>query len=436
MEIEQEAINNEKKKINSYSYYENINEKEERYNNSKLLLSDGIFGSKNQGKYEYIFKNDLSSNKKNNFPLPNCRIISSLFSIENLTKSLNQSIANKKINHNIDQNNNNTNINNKDIHAKISPMNDTSYIKENNPRNLYSINYKIYNIKESSLFHIKIFGKNIKYFPIFINLTEYEKFICYNPIIDNNPNFEIISPNYVHKHFSLKDRNISAEKLENLKEKYVKHLFTKRNIIFVEEIFKYLFEEIKLNLSCINVQSPYDDILTICSNLINNINEIIDDIVNENINKEDLLLNMNKSKIKNNESTKIENINNFEIKNNKNEDSYCIFNNSKIKKNFILNDINSKGIENNSFEYDKNRNQFETNIITQDNKNNEMENNDEYEDLSGKEEDDIKEKNNIKIEEKNKKETFSCPYCSRIFTSHCGLGGHMSKRHPKKTNQK
>ena len=47
--------------------------------------------------------------------------------------------------------------------------------------------------------------------------------------------------------------------------------------------------------------------------------------------------------------------------------------------------------------------------------------------------DDIKDKNII--DEKNKKETFPCPYCSRMFNSHCGLGGHMSKRHPKNQNK-
>ena len=71
----------------------------------------------------------------------------------------------------------------------------------------------------------------------------------------------------------------------------------------------------------------------------------------------------------------------FEINNNKinkknndinnNEDNYCMFNNIKIKRNFILSDINSKCIENDFLLYDNKKiNQFETNFENQKNKNN------------------------------------------------------------------
>ena len=437
MKIGQDSLINENKKNLSFTLNKNNNNNKEEKFNSKLLLSDGIFGSKNQEKYNFLLSNDLSNNKNNIFPLPNCKIISSLFSKDNLAKSFQsentQSIISK--NNNIEPQPNNTQYHPAPIN---SPVPDMANHKEN--QNNFSINYKIYNIKESSLFHIKIFGKYIKYFPIFPDITEFERLICYNPLIENNPNFELISPDFVHNNFVLKNNSISTEYLESLKEKYVKHLFTQRNIIEIEGIFKYLFEEIKINLSCINVQSPYDDILMNCSNLINNINQIIDDIIllNEKSNKENVFLNMNKPGIKNTEVTQIENIVNFERNNNitnNNEDNYCIFNKIKIKKNFILSDMNSKCIENNFFLYDKNNiNQFETNNVNQIN-NNVKDNNDYDENFSGNEEDEIKKSKNIqnlKIEEKNKKETFACPFCSRIFNSHCGLGGHMSKRHPKK----
>ena len=439
MEIEYDSLDNEKYKKNSITINENTNNKEIKYN-SKLLLSDGIFGSKNQGKYDF-FNKDLSSTTKNGFLLPNCKIISSLFSKENITKSLNQSIKSKK---NSNENYLNKNYINNGNYLNINTNLYDNNMKENHNSNTFLMNYRIYNIKESSLFHIRIFGKYIKYFPIFTNLTDFEKLICYNPLIENNPNFEIISQNYPHENFYIKNYDLSVEKIDNLKEKYIKHLYTKKNIIYAEEIFKYLFEEIKITLSCINVQIPYDEILMNCSNLIDNINTIIEDILKENNDKENIHLNINKqvesqksSENKNyNETDKFEIINNFEIKNNLNEDNYCIFNNSKIKKNFILSDINSKCIEINFLDYNKNNNLDEkiknNQINNKDNENNNIKN-----DLS-EQDDDIKEKNIIMNEEKNKKESkeiYSCPYCSRTFNSHCGLGGHMSKRHPKNQNK-
>ena len=273
-------------------------------------------------------------------------------------------------------------------------------------------------------------------------MTELEKIICFNPLIENNPNFEIISPNMNHDIFYINNYDISSEKLDILKDKYVRHLYTKRNIISTEEIFKYIFEEIKINISCINVQSPYDDVLKNCSNLINNINEIIDDILNNKKNKENKENNFinNKNKFqeikKANENkiineTKIENINNFEIKNNKKEDNYCLFTNSKIKKSFVLSDINSKSIGNNFLEYKKSNNNYEEKNQQNNKKDKEEQSKNKIDDLSERK-DDNKE---IKNDEKNKKESFTCPYCSRIFSSHCGLGGHMSKRHPKNQNK-
>ena len=306
--------------------------------------------------------------------------------------------------------------------------------ENNNISNSYLVNYRIYNIKESSLFHIKIYGKYIKYFPIFSILNDFEKFICYNPLIETNPNFEIVPLDSYHENFSVNNYSISQEKLDNLKEKYVSHLFTRKNIISTEEIFKYLFEEIKINISCINVLNPYEDVLTNCSNLINNINDIIEDILHENNKKEKSYLYMNNPQEimkaneneTNNEIPKSEIINNIDIKNNSNENSYCIFNNGKVKKNIILNDMNSKCIEVNFFESKNNDNDNvnDRNKIKEDDKNN-------INDLSEQE-------NNIKIDEIDKKEikeSYSCLYCSRKFASHCGLGGHMSKRHPKNQNK-
>ena len=435
MEIENDTINNDKKSKTSFSFNENSNNIDVKIN-SKLLLNDGIFRSKIQGKHNFLFNKDLTATK-NIFPFPNCKIISSLFTKDNITKSLLN--KNKNINNiEIEKNKDHDIITNNEINK------DKNKLKDNNTPNTSFMNYKIYNINENSIFFIKICGKNIKYFPIFTNLSEFEKKICYNPLIEKNQNFEIISPNFIHKIFYIKNFNINVEKLEFYKDKYVKHLYTKKNITTVEEIFKYIFEEIKINLSCINVQSPYDDVLKNCSNLINNINEIIEDIIKDNINMSDTYLNIsnnkndkmiiiNEKKI-NLENTKIENIN-FEIKNNKKDDNdndnYIIFNNNKIKKNIILNNINSKCIENNFFDYNKNNNMLELTNVKE--KNNNIDKNNNITNIIDDLSDDIKDKNII--DEKNKKETFPCPYCSRMFNSHCGLGGHMSKRHPKNQNK-
>ena len=216
MKIGQDSPINEKKKNLSFTLNKNNNNNKEEKSNSKLLLSDGIFGSKNKEKYNFLLSNDLSSNKSNIFPMPNCKIISSLFSKENLAKSFRsqntQSIISKNNNNELQQNSTQNHP------APInSPMSDMANHKEN--QNNFSINYKIYNIKESSLFHIKIFGKYIKYYPIFHDITEFERLICYNPLIENNPNFELISPDFIHNNFVLKNNSISTEYLESLKEK-------------------------------------------------------------------------------------------------------------------------------------------------------------------------------------------------------------------------
>ena len=211
-------------------------------------------------------------NKNNNNDYPSCRIISSLF-----TKDYNDSL------------NNSQNKSEKKI---------------------------IYNIKENSIFLIKIFGQYIKYYPIFNELTNYEKYINYNPLLELNPNFEIISNNNneIHFEFYIKNYKISMDKFEKIKEKYIKHNFTKKNITHPEDIFKYLFEEIKININLINVENKYEENLKFCSKLINNINEIIEEIIDK--------------------------------------DKFCLFNNDKIKKNIILNAMNSKSIEYNFLQND------------------------------------------------------------------------------------
>lgn len=413
MEIEETPFINKKK--NFYSFNENSNTKDNNLN-IKLLLSDGIFRSKNQTKLNFLLNNDYSNEKKNSFFYPNCRVISSLFTKDNINKVFTKppSDQNNKTNtHNITNSNDiqqNININN-NFYTEFNPNN----TKENNTLNSFIINYKIYNIKENSIFHIKLYDQYIKFFPIFSNLTDFEKYICYNPFIENNEHFELITQNCIHETFYVKNYDISNDKLEILKDKYIKHLYTKRNIISVEEIFKYIFEEIKINISCINVQSPFDDVLKNCSNLINSINEIITDIINDKKNKENIKIN------KNNNFSKIENINNFEIRK---KDDYPIINNN-IKKSFVLGEINSKSIQNNFLEINKS-NRIEEDLDKKDNR------------ILG-ENDNVLEKEvnkeENKNEEKNKKESFICPFCPRKFNSHCGLGGHMSKRHPKNQNQ-
>ena len=435
MELEYGSITTEKYKQFSSPLKKIENNKDEDNYNSKMLLSDGIFGNKIPEQYNFFFNKELSSSKKNDFLIPNCKIISSLFSQENIQKSFNQSIKSNKINNEISSNNNISKGNDYSKNINMNMNMNNNYFnnnkENNNISNSYIIKYRIYNnIKESSLFHIKIYGKYIKYFPIFSKLTDFEKLICYNPLIETNPNFEIVPLDFYHENFTVNNYYISAEKLDNLKEKYVNHTFTRKNIISTEEIFKYIFEEIKINISCINVQSPYEDVLKNCSNLINNINEIIEDILHENNKKVNGFLNMNdpQENLKANENKtnkeipKSEIINNFDNKTNSNENNFCIFNNGKVKKNIILNDMNSKCIEVNFFESKNNENDKNNN------KDDELKN---INDLCEKE-------NNIKSDEKDKKEikdTYSCPFCSRKFTSHCGLGGHMSKRHPKNQNK-
>ena len=260
---------------------------------SNIISFGGGINSQKKFNYNFKYFNEInsSSDKKRikNNNNSTFGIISSVFAKKNKNKYL----GNKTYN------------NNESI--KLTPNN-----------NIYLLN-NIYNIKKNSIFHIKIFDKYIKYYPIFSKLTEYERFIKYNPLIENNPNFEIISDNSIHFDFCLKNYDIPVNKFESIKEKYIKHNFTKRNINFFEEIFKYLFEEIKININLINVENKYEENLKFCSKLINNINEIIEEIINEN-------------------------------KNDKN--NFCLFNNDKIKKNIILNTMNSKSIEYNFLQND------------------------------------------------------------------------------------
>ena len=248
-----------------------------------------------------LSKNLLNSYNEKQFNFSNCKIISSIFSKENIIKCYE---SNKK---------------------KIHQNTYTNNTHNHNSLNLQRIN----DIKQSSIFELQIFGNYIKYYPIFNNITDNERWVCYSHFIESNSNLAIENHEYIH--FNIKDYFVSVEKLEILKEKYIKHLFTKRNITMAEEIFKYLFEEIKLNLSCVTKQSNLNDILLNCSNLIQNINDIVEIIINDD-NKNDIYLDN-----KNNQIIKI---------NDNNDKNYCKFNNGIVKKSFVLNDINSKFLDN------------------------------------------------------------------------------------------
>lgn len=357
MELEYELNNNTEKKT--------------------VSLKDGIFKSKIS---EFTFfggKNSSTKSKKSDSNCPSYRIISSLFT-QNFKETFCES--NDKMNKRVSSNNKEEKENNdKKRIINIS----------NNSANKFLINYNIYNIKGNSIFHIKIFDKYIKYFPIFKELSEYERYINYNPSIEKNPNFEIILPNITHINFCVSNYEISSDKFQQIKEKYIKHNFTKNNITHLEEIFKYLFEEIKFNISCIDVDKPYEEILKYCSKLINDINEIVEDIINDNNKiKNDLKIAQTPNKdIINGNNSNFNNINNnFQITYEK--ERFCLFNNNLIRKNFTLNCMNSKSIEYNFLESDKK------------NENNNI-NNDFY----------------------------KCQHCSKIFSSNCELKGHINENH-------
>ena len=320
----------------------------------KNYAKNDIFTFNNGSNYQskinenvnFLFNKNIKTNEKNiNNSYPSCRIISSLF-----TKDFKEIFyeSNDKINKIINTTDKKEGINDNSYTNKLMKLNPTP--------NAYLINYSIYNIKANSIFHIKIFGKYIKYYPIFNELTGYEKYINYNPLLENDPNFEIISNNEIYFEFHLRNNEVSSDKFEYLKEKYIKHHFTRRNITYIEEIFKYLFEELKINISCIDVENQYEEILKTCSKLINDINEIVEEIIN-NDNK--IINNRNKLKISqisyiniiNNKKPNFNSINNLEIK--KEKDLFCTFNNNFIKKKFILNYMNSKSIEYNFLENDQ-----------------------------------------------------------------------------------
>ena len=288
--------------------------------------------------------------EKFNLNNPSCRIISSLFTkdyretlLDSFDKiySSNKRDKNNKKEENVIKLGNINDINNKI--KKLNPINDTHLINSN-----------IYNVKKNSIFHIRIFDKYIKYFPIFTKLTDYEKYICYNPLIEKNPNFVIISNKFIHQNFDLKNYEITLDKFQNIKDKYIKNDYTKNNITFFSEIFKYLFEEIKINIGSIMAKNQCDEILKICAKLINDINEIVEEILGLNqekqkeINNDSISSMNNKESIIKEEKIKVDKIND-KIINNYN-DKFCIFNNNIIRKKFILNSINSKSMDYNFLE--------------------------------------------------------------------------------------
>ena len=317
----------------------------------------------------FLFNKNLTTNSKNiNTSYPSCRIISSLFS-KDYKETFYES--NDKINKKMNTSNK------KDINIKGT----NKFIKSNPNQNTNLINYNIYNIKENSIFHIKIFDKYIKYYPIFNELTDYERYINYNPLIESNPHFEIITNDEIHFEFNLKHYDIPFDIFESLKEKYIKHLFTKRNINYLEEIFKYLFEEIKINISCIDFETNYEEILKNCSKLMNDINEIVEEIISV----KNKIIN-DKAKLKISQIPYIniinEKVSNFDKINSaqtaKEKVKFCSFNNNLIKKKFILNCMNSKSMEYNFFENDQKEDKDEnanSNLSKNENKNSNVEEN-------------------------------------------------------------
>ena len=315
-----------------------------------LNLKDASSQKKNNNNFKFfIDKLSNSSDKKYMYNNPSCRIISSLFTKdyrETLLESFDK--INKNLNSSCKKDENSNNESNDSNLIKLNPINDT-----------YLINYNIYNVKKSSIFHIKIFDKYIKYFPIFTTLTDYEKYISYNPLIENNPNFSIIPNSFMHDNFDLKDYEISLEKFQNIKDKYIKHDFTRKNITYFWEIFKYLFEEIKINIGCITSQNQCNEIFKICAKLINDINEIIEEILGLNRENNKIINNsanfqiINKELMIKEEEIKVDKIKDNEIKNY--NDDFCIFNNNVIRKNFILNSINSKSMDYNFLDNEKDK---------------------------------------------------------------------------------
>ena len=332
----------------------------------KNMLNLKETSSQKKSNDNFKFFNDKPhtlSDEKFNYNNPTCRIISSLFTkdyretlLESFDKiySSNKKEKNNKKEANVINNDINNNNDNKII--KLNPINDT-----------HLINYNIYNVKKNSIFHIKIYDKYIKYFPIFTSLTDYEKYISYNPLIESNQNFVIISNKFIHKNFDLKNYEITLEKFQNIKDKYIKNDYTKKNITFFSEIFKYLFEEIKINIGSIMAKNQCDEILKICAKLINDINEIVEEILGLNQEKQketnnDSIRSMNnKESIIKEEKIKVDKIND-KIINNYN-DKFCIFNNNIIRKKFILNSINSKSIDYNFLEKEKVKENEESKII-------------------------------------------------------------------------
>ena len=362
------------------------NDSMKEFESSKQIFPNLLGGPIFNRTHNYFFSNNNSDSSKSKYnffyqkdcgnSFPNFRIISSLFTKKNIENEIN-----------------NFTINTDNNSVKNSTLNNN---------NNYIEQIKIYNVIDRNIFQIKIYNESIKYYPIRYNMTESEKIITYDPKIESSKNFEIIDYYFEklkNSIFYVKDHNISTDNFNFLKNKYVVDTYTRKNIINYEEIFKYLFEELKLNLSSIDINADIDSQLTNCSKLIKDINETVEFIKIHSVrdNKENDLSKKNN--------------NNNNTNNNSNSNS----SNHKI---FFLGDINSNILTKNMNVYNSPFKVISHKTL--------RDNNDSFSDI------DPNEINNDDKNLKDYKDNCICPVCNKKFNTHCGLGGHMSKRHPKK----
>lgn len=345
-------------------------------------------------------KKSKRKNNKNTFKY-NFQLISSLFSKENIKKSLDEYFGPSQ-------------------EEEVNSINSLeSEIKNNN--NLH-VKDNIYDLNDCLIYQLKIFGKFIKYYPIINDLTEDEKLVAFNPILEKNKNFKVLLDinNFLIMDCYLEKYNVAHEQFINLKEIYLKDVEIKSDIKSINELIKQLFLELKITLCCINVKENIDENLKKCSIMIDNINNIVEYMMKNSKPKNVIL--SNKKNINNKNIDVITDIydpilflansdQNSSLVSKNNEMFYENSNNNLVDDNANLNFISSNSNK------EKNKKLFFSNI---DNKN-------MFSIINVE-----KEKGNInKEEDKNKKDLYYCQICNLKFTSHCGLGGHISKRHPK-----